>query len=247
MDMLQLSLVFAVGAVSTFFFVASGGVGLVTLPALILMGLSPHVAIATDLFALLGGRLGGMIGLAKAGKLDYKLALKLSVVTAIGAVAGAFTLLSIDEQLMKQILGVFLFVMLGFLVFKPKIGIQSGAPSSLAIGICFVLFVLVGFWGTLVAAGFLSLGSAILLFVMHRSFIESAAILTVVGFVVGLVALVVYSAHGTINWEVGFALLAGKLIGGLFGAKFAIRIGDEWIRRIFMVVVTISVIKMMLS
>src|SRR5262245_28489033 len=102
---------FTVGFAATFAFVTTGGVGLVTIPALTFLGLSPQAAIATDIFALLGGRLGGLLGLLRGERVDVALGLRLGAATTVGAVAGAFALLSLPTQIARQLLGAALLVL----------------------------------------------------------------------------------------------------------------------------------------
>jgi uncharacterized membrane protein YfcA len=248
MEIIDLVIIFLVGAGASYFFVATGGVGLVTTPALMLMGLPPQVAIATDVFSMLGGRVGGMIGLRKAGKLDIKSGLQLSLIATIGAVIGAFTLLAIPAVLMKNLLIAFFLLMLVLLLRKPAAQHQaSGDISPLRKGLGVLAFFFVGFWGTMVGAGFLSIGSGALLFIYRRSFLEAAGILTIVGLAVGLVGLVIFGVNGVINWPIGIALLLGKTLGSYLGAGFAVRIGEEKIRLVFALVVLLSVGKLILT
>jgi uncharacterized membrane protein YfcA len=247
-EAVTLLLTFAVGFVATFAFVTTGGVGMITTPALVFLGLSPQAAIATDIFALLGGRLGGLLGLRREGKLDLALGLRLGAIAALGAVGGALTLLSLSETLVKRLLSGFLLVLLALVLVRPHMGVATGQPLSASrrrLGM--LLFVPVGFWATLIGAGFLNLGSAVLLFVLRKSFLETAAVLTVVGLAVGLTGLVIFGSRGTIVWPLGFAMLAGKLAGGYFGARYAVKVGEARIRWLFIAVVFASAVQLWLA
>jgi len=244
---LDLVATFAVGFVATFVFVTTGGVGMITIPALIFLGLSPQAAIATDLFALFGGRLGGLAGLLREGKVDLALGARLGLLSGLGATAGAFTLLGVPQELMKRLLGVFLLVLLALLLLRPKLGVATEAPPSAgraALGA--LLFVPVGFWGTLVGSGFLNLGGAVLLFLFRKTFLETAGILTIVGLAVAVAALAVFGSHGTIVWPLGLAMLAGKAVGGYFGARYAVKAGDAKIRLLFAAVVVVAAAQLLL-
>ena len=63
----------------------------------------------------------------------------------------------------------------------------------------------------------------------------------------GIVGLVVFGLHGVIDWQLGFSLLAGKSIGGYLGARFAIKLGDVWIRRGFIAIVLVGSLIMLLG
>ena len=62
----------------------------------------------------------------------------------------------------------------------------------------------------------------------------------------GIVGLVAFGLHGVIDWQLGFRL-AGKSIGGYLGARFAIKLGDVWIRRGFIAIVLVGSLIMLLG
>lgn len=219
---------------------------MITIPSLVFLGLSPQMAIATDLVGLFGGRVGGLLGLIREGRVDVRLALRLSVFTTAGAFGGAFALLQVPEASMKRLLGVFLLCLLGFVLALPRLGVEDRPAVGLGRRVFgHVLFVLVGFWGTLVGAGFLNLGSAVLLLVLRRGFLETAGALTLVGLTVSVVALLVFGSHGSVVWPLALAMLLGKLTGGYLGARYAVRVGEAKIRLLFIAVVTVSAVRLL--
>jgi len=243
---LTLLATFGVGFGATFLFVATGGVGMITVPALVFLGLSPQAAIATDLFALFGGRIGGLLGLWREGRVDVRLGLRLGAVTAVGALGGAFTLLAVPGELMKRLLAGFLLVLLALVLALPRVGVETApeiSPRRQWLGSAG--FLVVGFWGTLVGAGFLNIGGALLLLVFRKSFLQTAGVLTIVGLAAACSALVVFGSRGTIVWPLGFAMLAGKTAGGYLGARAAARLGDRRIRWLFVAVVLASAARLL--
>ncbi|MCB1691527.1 MAG: sulfite exporter TauE/SafE family protein [Pseudomonadales bacterium] len=243
MDVLQLGIAFLLGMVATFMFVATGGVGLITTPGLIFLGLPPQAAIATDLFAMLGGRLGGLVGFRKTNRLDLALGFRLSAISAAEAVVGAHLLLAIDQEVMRRVLGVMLVVMLVFLVARPAVGTQQdGKLSTSRVVLGHALFFFVGLWGTLIGAGVISLGSAVLLFIFKKEFLESAALLSLIGLAIGGAGMLIFGYNDAIDWWVGVVLMAGKFLGGYAGSLAAVRVGNTWIRRLFILVVLVSAI-----
>jgi len=51
------------------------------------------------------------------------------------------------------------------------------------------------------------------------------------------IATGVFMWHGLINYRLGIILGATMFIGAVVGARFAIRIGNVWVRRIFLTAV----------
>ncbi len=236
---------FLIGFGATFVFVATGGVGMITIPALIFLGLSPQAAIATDIFALFGGRLGGLLGLRRAGKVDVALGLRLGAITAIGAALGALTLLQLPAGLAKRMLAFLLLALLGLLLLRPRIGVEAAQPVSGRRRLAgSLLFLPIGFWSTLIGMGFLNLAGAVLLLVFRKSFLETAGVLTIVGLAVALTGLAVFGSHHAIVWPLGLAMLAGKGSGGYFGARYAVRLGERRVRLLFVAVVLLSALRL---
>lgn len=247
-DPLTLIATFTVGFGATFVFVATGGVGMVTIPALIFLGLSPQTAVATDIFALLGGRIGGLLGLLRGEKVDVALGLRLGAATALGAVAGALALLSLSAEIARQLLGVVLLGMLALLLLRPQVGVATGAPvSARRSWLGTLLFVPIGFWSTLIGAGFLNLGSAVLLLLLRKTFLETAGVLTIVGLVVAVIGTAIFGSQGAIVWPLGLAMLAGKAAGGYLGARYAVALGEQRVRWLFVAVVLLSALRLFLD
>jgi uncharacterized membrane protein YfcA len=236
---------FAVGFAATFVFVTTGGVGMITIPALIFLGLSPQSAIATDIFALFGGRIGGLLGLLRGGKVDVALGVRLGLATAVGAVAGAFALLSLPADVAKQVLASLMLVLLVLLLVRPQVGVDGAQPVGVRrrwLGA--LLFVPIGFWSTLVGAGFLNLGGAVLLLVLRKTFLETAGVLTIVGLAVAITGVAIFGSHGAIAWPLGLAMLAGKAAGGYLGARYAVKLGERVVRWLFIAVVLVSAVRL---
>jgi hypothetical protein len=49
--------------------------------------------------------------------------------------------------------------------------------------------------------------------------------------------------HGLVNYRLGLVLGATMFVGALVGARFAIRIGNLWLRRIFLAAVWVLGLK----
>jgi uncharacterized membrane protein YfcA len=52
-----------------------------------------------------------------------------------------------------------------------------------------------------------------------------------------LVAAIIFATRGLIDWNLGMILIGAAFPGGLVGALIAQRIGNVWLRRVFLVAV----------
>ena len=67
----------------------AGGGGLITVPALLLAGLDPIGAVATNKLQGVFGTASATVAFARAGKIDWPSAWPMAVLAALGAIAGA--------------------------------------------------------------------------------------------------------------------------------------------------------------
>ena len=75
MDVLKLLIIFFVGLGSSFIGTLVGGSSLITIPVLILLGLSPHSAIATDRMGVTGIGIAGLYKFHQKGLVNYRIGL----------------------------------------------------------------------------------------------------------------------------------------------------------------------------
>ena len=104
MDLATLALLTSAATVAGFIDAIAGGGGLITLPALLLAGVPPAQAIATN-------KLQGTFGVAaasyrfwRAGEIDFKLLKEAVVATAAGAAIGAFAITQVDPAFLKPVM-----------------------------------------------------------------------------------------------------------------------------------------------
>src|SRR4051812_39948295 len=99
---------FGLGLTSGFVGALSSGGGLISIPGLIFMGLSPSAAIATTRLNVLSAGAFSLYRYNKQGVVQWKEMLKLIPIAIVGGVLGSKILLDIDEQTLEKIVGLLL-------------------------------------------------------------------------------------------------------------------------------------------
>jgi hypothetical protein len=95
------------------------GGGIIMVPLLLLMGFTQQQAQGTSLAALLPPvTLLAVINYHKAGFIDWRYAIVISLVFVIGGFFGSKLAIHIDQQILKKIFAVILLVIGGFLLFE---------------------------------------------------------------------------------------------------------------------------------
>ena len=86
-----------------------------------------------------------------------------------------------------------------------------------------------------------------MILVFRQTFLESAANTKVAGIMMSVTSAATYAYHGAIHIPLALVMFAGCCIGSYVGAQYSDRIGNVWIKRLFIGVVLIMVIKLLMD
>ncbi len=231
------------GAINT----VAGGGSLITIPALIFLGLPPAVANATNRVGVFLQSVVATVQFARAGKLPIRRSLPSLIAACAGAGVGAQLSVALDELTFRRVIAATMIVMLGVLLLKPKRWLREGLrPRAVPLAVELVAFVAIGAYG-----GFLQAGVGLLLLMglvllngqdlVHANGIKS---LMVAAFTVP--ALAVFLANGLVEWEPGLAIAVGSMIGAWGGTKLAVGYGPPLVRAVLIAVVVVSAVRLLL-
>ena len=125
-----------------------GGGGLISLPALLFVGLSPSAAVATNKLAGTMGSLTSTITFYRSGKMDFKSVSKFFPLVFIGSALGAWIVHLMDPNVLKPLMLIMLAGVAVYTVFKKDWGSISTykklSPSKFALFI--VVIFAIGFY-----------------------------------------------------------------------------------------------------
>lgn len=226
-----------VGAIST-------GGGLVTIPGVIFLGLSPIQAIATTRLSAVSGGLSSLYEYSKSKAIVWQYMLYFVIISLVAGVIGPKLLLQMNEELIAKIIGVLLLATLPMLMLKHDFGIINEVKqrNHKILGLLALFIVMI--YGTMFGAG----GGILLIYALIYFFglnvTEANATGTVMWIVGMTIALITYVASGVVVFSVGIPLLLGAIIGGYLGARLALKNGLVWVKGVLAVVIVISSIKL---
>jgi len=245
MEPLTIGLVFLIGIAASFVHGISGsGAGLIIVPSLILLGLPPHVAIATSRLGGFGAIIGQTYKFQKAKKIVKEIIPALMIISAIGAFIGRKVMISLNEELLSTIIGIVILLALPTLFIKQS-GLVRKIKSKKDIYKGYFTFSILTFYiGVMgISAGVFNI--LILIHFFGLTFIQSQATKNVVNVVSISVSLILLYFAGYINFIYGAILILGMIIGGYTGAHTAVKKGDNFVRYAFAAIVIISAIKLL--
>lgn len=242
MDWYDYPILVLAGIAAGFVNMLAGNGSLITLPALIFIGLPANVANATNRIGVTLQNVVGTWGFHRQGKLDARAALLFAVPTTVGSILGAQLAVDIDEALFERVLAVLMVVMLVLMLVKPERWlIERVQPAGRRLSAVQVLiFFAIGIYG-----GFLQAGVGIFLLVAlvlgaGYDVVRANAVKVAIVLALTFAALVVFWANAKIAWLPGLVAGVGNMIGAWLGTRFAVRKGAVWVRWFVIVVVLLS-------
>jgi uncharacterized membrane protein YfcA len=251
MDLAKLIVVFCASVIGSTYGTLVGGGSLITIPLLILMGLPPHTTIGTDRLGLIGSGLAGLYSFHRKGMMNYRLAFIIVIPCLVGAFIGANLSLQISPELLRKFIVALTVILLIIVSANPRLGVVAVATKRpLTAGrhvLGALLFLVVGIYSGFYGGGAGTFMSYIMILVFRQTFLESAANLKVAQIMSPAIAAATYAYHGAIHLPLALVMFAGSCIGSYVGAQYSDRIGNVWIKRIFIGVILMMVIKLLMD
>lgn len=249
MTFIELIILAAIFLFTSFIGVVTGSNSLITVPTMLEFDISPPRAIATNMFALIFMSIGGTIPFLKGEIFQQRNDLiLLSVLTVIGSILGALLVLIIPSDTMPLLISIFMIAVLLFSVTNRNKGLEKQEkPSTTAITIGYVLTFLLGIYGGFFSGGYVTTLTAAFISFLNMTFVEAVAITKVLNIFSSLIATLIFMTKGLVDYQLGIILGMTMFLGAMLGAKFALKLSNLWLRRIFIVTVAILAVRNILQ
>ena len=214
----------------------AGGGGMLTVPALLAAGLPTKIALGTNKGVSTWGTAAATLTFLRAGRLDSRRATLGFAGGAVGASLGAQLQLAFSSEALKPIVLVLLVIVAVVLAVhrpRPRPTAMEGAERAKDLrvaAIAFAIALIIGAYD-----GFFGPGTGTFVIVAHVSILsatlgEATADAKAVNLGSNVASLITFAIRGTVMWRVALPMAAGNVIGGIIGARLAVKGGDRIIR-----------------
>ena len=248
MDMEVYIFVAVTGFVASFIDAAAGGGGMISLPALLLTGISPLHALGTNKMAAVMGACTSFITFIRSGKMDVQLIKKLFPLSLIGSALGVLAVQQVPSEFLRPLIVVLLVAVVLYSLLK-KDWDRDTQPRKLTgrmLALSMLVALVMGFYD-----GFFGPGTgSFLLFaflMLGFDFIGATANTKALNFASNLAATVFFAASGMIDYQMGIFMGISMIFGAYCGARFAITKGVAYVRPMFIVVTTMLIGKQLMD
>jgi uncharacterized membrane protein YfcA len=240
--------VVAVGLVAGIINTIAAGGSMLTLPVLMALGLPPNMANGTNRIAIFLQNVVGVGSFHRMKVMDFRSGLRVGIPAALGAIAGAFIAVKLNDNAMKLAIAGVMVVVFLLILLKPNQWIQGHEENPpVSYGWQVVIFFLIGIYGGFIQAG---VGFFLLAGLVLGSGFELVRANALKIFVILLytpIALLIFFLSGDVHLWMGLLLAAGNMAGAWIGTRMAVKRGATFIRYFVMAAILIAIVHLILD
>lgn len=224
-----------------------GGGGLIQVPAL-LIGF-PNAPVptifGTNKISAFSGTCFAAYQYSKRIKFDYRLLITVSVCAFLASSTGAKLVTLINTNALKPIILVILILMMIYIYVKKDLGTSTkkALPFKKQLLLGSIVGLIVGFYDGFFGPGtgsFLVLGFVA---IIGFDFLTASAYSKIINCCTNISALIIFMNQGNYILEIGILMAIFNILGNIIGSRMALKNGNGFVRKIFLVVVSLMIIR----
>jgi uncharacterized membrane protein YfcA len=223
----------------------AGGGGLLTVPALLLAGLDPVTAIATNKVQGASGAVSATAAFARAGQLSWRIGAPTALGAALASVIGALSVRLLARATLDALVPLLLIAIAIYFILSPRLrDADARARMSVAAFSC-TLAPAIGFYDGVFGPGAGSFYMIAYVGLLGLGVIKATAHTKLANAASNLGSLGLYAATGAIVWPVGLAMAVFSFAGAQVGSRLALRLGARLIRPMLVVISCAMALKLL--
>lgn len=236
---------FGVALVAGCFDAIAGGGGLITLPALLLAGLDPVAAIATNKLQSSGGSVSASIAFARRGLIRWPEALPAALGAGAASMAGALCVSLLPKTVLDALVPLLLVGIALYFATARRIANEDAAARISPRAFAMTLAPAVGFYdgvfgpgaGSFYMIGFVTLlGLGVVRATAHTKLCNAAS---------NLGSLALFAMQGAVVWPIGLVMALGAFLGAQAGSALAVKLGARLIRPLLVVIACAMAVRLL--
>lgn len=224
----------------------AGGGSMLVVPFLIFLGLPANMANATNRVAILLQNIVSTATFKQKGVLDFKTDYKLLIPTLLGSIAGAFTAVDIQEDILKNVIGGLLIILFFMILLDPNRWVKANAEKAKAKNpwLRFLIFFGIGFYGGFIqiGVGFFMLAGLVL--GCGYDLLKANAMKVFLILFYTFIALGIFIWYDLVDWKTGLILSCGNMLGAWVGTRLSLKWGAKYIRYILLAALVVVALKL---
>lgn len=237
----------AVALAAGFFDAIAGGGGLITLPALLLAGVDPLAAIATNKFQAASATVSATAAFARKGMIEWRTGLPMAAMAFVGGALGALSVNLIPKAVLEALVPVLLLSVALYFALSPKLNNDERRAKLPVVVFCLTLAPLIGFYDGVFGPGVGSFYMVAFVLIMGQGILRAVCNAKLLNASCNLGALLVFAMLGNIILPLALAMGVAAFVGAQLGARCAVRFGSRLIKPLLIGVCCLMAGKLLLA
>ncbi len=242
LDFTTLLLLGIVALLAGFIDAIAGGGGMLIMPALLSIGMPPHLVIGTNKLVGTFGTFSASLTFIRKQLFQPALWWAMIIGTLIGALVGAILIDLVSAGILKKLLPLAILLAAAYLAWpRPPASATTRPdpvpPHAIRRSIKLLTGGLIGFYDGFIGPGTGAFWMTVAMKQFQLDLVAAAGVARFMNFISNITALLTFMVLGTIDYTIGLSMGAALMLGAFIGAHSAIHYGAPLIRPIFLVVV----------
>ena len=224
------------GFLAAFLDAIAGGGGLISLPALLSVGVPPISALATNKMQSVVGTTVAAITYWRRGYIKFTALIVPIILTLVGSIIGAATAKSMDTNLLNLLVPILLIGVSIYFMFSPKLSDETRSEKLQFAVFAPVMGFTVGFYDGIFGPGTGSFFIAGFVTLFGLGLTKAVGNTKVLNATSNLAALMFFILAGDVVWIAGGVMIIGQIAGGYLGARTGMRFGAKLIKPLIVII-----------
>lgn len=226
----------------------AGGAGLILIPAFMLTGLPPHMALGQEKLVSSFGTLAAITNFIKNKSIYWQIIPAGIVSSFLGAWVGAKAIIYLPAETITYIIICMLPLGLLAAFFKGRLGrAQQDSAVRKSVWLVFLTCFIVGFYDGFFGPGTGSIFIICLFLINNLDLLKSSATSKIFNLASNIGGLVAFIMAGHIAFLISIPMIAASLLGNHLGSQHAIRTNGEIVRKILILTVGIMMLTLLIN
>lgn len=225
-----LAILFAVAIGAAVIDSIGGGGGLVTVPVLMMAGLDPLSAIATNKVLATAATVSSASAYGRKGLIDWRRAAPAAAIAGAASLLGALGATLLPRATLEAIVPILLIAIAVYFGFARRIGDADVKARMSQRRFSAMVVPAVGFYDGLFGPGAGSFYMAGFVAARGYGLVKATALTKTANAASNFAGLVFFVAAGAVVWSAGLVMALGSIIGAQIGARLAMAHGARLIR-----------------
>lgn len=224
----------------------AGGGGLITVPALLLIGVPPASALGTNKLQAVFGSGTAAYRFFRYGNMSLKEVAPGVLYTFIGASLGTTAVIYMNPEHLKRVIPFLLIIALVYMILAPQKKLEDGQKAKMPYHRFMLLSGLaLGFYDGFFGPGTGSLWCIAMMFFIGFPITKATMHTKVYNFTSNLFSLIVFLFAGHLMIILGLVMGVAQIFGAMIGAHLVMSKGSKLIRPVFILMVSVMIVALL--